>query len=112
VRRLPLVILPLLVAALAPPARAGQAAGAVVRPADAALPATGAHPGVLTVGLLLVAGGIGLHRAMRYQGRHAAPPVWLARLLDLWPSPTSQPAGGRHGLGRQDPAPVRRQRAG
>jgi hypothetical protein len=104
VRRLPLVVL-LLIAALAAPAWAEQV------PAGGTLPATGAHPAVLTVGLLLLAGGIGLRGAMRYQARHAAPPVWLARLLDLWPSPVSQPGGGRRArLGGDDS--VRQQRAG
>jgi hypothetical protein len=88
-----------------------SAASAV--PAGGALPATGAHPAALTVGLLLIAGGIGLRGAMRYQGRHAAPPVWLARLLDLWPSSTSQPGGDRPPqLGRHDPVPSQQQRAG
>jgi hypothetical protein len=102
VRRLPVVVLPLLIAALAAPASAASAV-----PAGGALPATGAHPAVLTVGLLLIAGGIGLRGAMRYQGRHAAAPVWLARLLDLWPSPSS--AGGRRLSGDES---VRQQRAG
>jgi hypothetical protein len=98
VRPLPLVLGPLLVAALASPAWAEQASGA--------LPATGPHPAVLTVGLLLIAGGIGLRGATRYQGRHAAPPAWLARLLDRWPSqPGGDPPLGRHGS-------ARRQRAG
>ncbi|HVD14606.1 MAG TPA: hypothetical protein VNK73_09150 [Actinomycetota bacterium] len=88
-----------------------SAASAV--PAGGVLPATGAHPAALTVGLLLIAGGIGLRGAMRYQGRHAAPPVWLARLLDLWPSSTSQPGGDRPPqLGRHDPVPSQQQRAG
>jgi hypothetical protein len=78
-----------------------------------ALPATGAHPAVLTVGLLLVAGGIGLRGAMRYQGRHAAPPAWLTRLAGLWPSPAPEPGGARTSrLGRRDPGPARQQRAG
>ena len=84
---------------------------ATVSAASAALPATGAHPAVLTVGLLLVAGGIGLRGAMRYQGRHAAPPLWLTRLGDLWPS-SPQDGGDRPQLGRHDPVPSQQQRAG